>query len=199
MTNSQATEDNKVEDYQLIDQALAGDQAAYEKLMQKYENVVSVLIRKIVYRNEEIEDLRQEVFIKAFNALSSFKREYAFSTWLFRIATNHAIDFLRKKQLATQSMQETIETQSGEITHQYASPEATPEAKLIQKEATSHIALAIENLPEKYKRCIIMRHKEDKSYEEIAEVLDLPLGTVKARIFRAREMLNKELKDILES
>jgi RNA polymerase sigma factor (sigma-70 family) len=131
--------------------------------------------------------------------LSSFKREYAFSTWLFRIATNHAIDFLRKKQLATQSMQETIETQSGEITQPVRISEATPEAKLIQKEATSHIALAIEIYRKNTSAALSCGTRKTNPMRRLPKYSNLPLGTVKARIFRAREMLNKELKDILES
>ena len=197
MKTNPTTEENKKLDYQLIDKALAGDQSAYEQLMKKYSNVVGMLIQKVIHNSNEIEDLKQEIFIKAFNSLNSFKREYAFSTWLFRIATNHSIDFLRKKQLKTQSMEDTLETQDGSLRHQYATREPTPESKLIEMEATQHITKAIENLPEKYRRCIEMRHKEEKSYEEISEELSLPIGTVKARIFRAREILNKELREIL--
>ena len=94
-------------------------------------------------------------------------------------------------------MEDTLETQDGSLRHQYATREPTPESKLIQMDATQHITKAIENLPEKYRRCIEMRHKEEKSYEEISEELKLPIGTVKARIFRAREILNKELQEIL--
>jgi RNA polymerase sigma-70 factor (ECF subfamily) len=197
MKSNLSTEENKKEDYALIDNALAGDQSAYSRIMEKYNQVVGIVIQKVIHNQVEIDDLKQEVFIKAFNSLHTFKREYAFSTWLFRIATNHSIDFLRKKRLKAQSMQESIETQNGELKYQYASKEATPERKLIEREARVHITRAIENLPQKYRICIEMRHKEEKSYEEIAEELNIPIGTVKARIFRARELLNKELKEIL--
>ena len=199
MTTNPTAEENKREDYDLIEQALDGNQSAYNRLVSKYDNVVGLLIRKVVHNAGEISDLKQEVFIKAFNSLHTFKKEYAFSTWLFRIATNHGIDFLRKKQLITYSMEDSLETQDGTLRQQFAAPSPTPEAKLIQKEATQQIATAIANLPDKYRICIEMRHKDDKSYEEIAEELDLPLGTIKARIFRARELLNKELKEILQS
>jgi RNA polymerase sigma factor (sigma-70 family) len=197
MSQSISPEANKAADYALIDDALNGNQEAFRTLVQKYENVVALLIRKVIHNQAEIDDLKQEVFIKAFNSLHTFKREYAFSTWLFRIATNHAIDFLRKKQLATYSMEEALTTSDGELRQQYATSSPTPEARLIAKEATTHIHRAIKKLPEKYRICIEMRHQEDKSYEEIAAELDLPLGTVKARIFRARELLNRELKDML--
>lgn len=199
MSQTLSTEENKREDYQLIDQALEGQQTAYQKLVEKYSNVVGLLIRKVIHNAGEIEDLKQEVFIKAFNSLHTFKREYAFSTWLFRIATNHAIDFLRKKQLLTYSMEDSLETQDGSLRQQFAAPAPNPESKLIQKEATRQIQKAISRLPEKYRICIELRHQEDKSYEEISEELNLPLGTIKARIFRAREILNRELKEILQS
>lgn len=199
MAQTLSTEENKREDYQLIDQALDGQQTAYQKLVEKYSNVVGLLIRKVIHNAGEIEDLKQEVFIKAFNSLHTFKREYAFSTWLFRIATNHAIDFLRKKQLLTYSMEDSLETQDGSRRQQFAAPVPNPESKLIQKEATVQIQKAISRLPEKYRICIELRHREDKSYEEISEELNLPLGTIKARIFRAREILNRELKEILQS
>ena len=99
MSTNPTAEENKREDYDLIEQALDGNQSAYNRLVSKYDNVVGLLIRKVVHNAGEISDLKQEVFIKAFNSLHTFKKEYAFSTWLFRIATNHGIDFLRKKQL----------------------------------------------------------------------------------------------------
>ena len=143
----------------------------------------------------QAEDLTQETFIKAFRALSSFNSDYAFSTWLYKIAANNCIDFFRKKKLATCSLDTPISSKDGELNRDFPDQDYGPESQLISKEQTNQIQLAIDSLPEKYQIAILLRHSQDKSYEEIAEELGIPLGTVKVRIFRAREMLKSKLKD----
>ena len=145
----------------------------------------------------EAEDLTQEAFIKAFNSLRSFNEDYAFSTWLYKIATNNCIDFFRKRKLQTYSLDKPVKYKDSELKHELPDPELNPEKNIIARERSDIIQDAIKTLPEKYYTAIILRHRREKSYEEIAEILNLPLGTVKARIFRAREMLNKALKDRL--
>ena len=181
----------------LINQAKSGDDQAYDKLLNKYRNSVYNLVYRMVRDIQEAEDLTQEAFIKAFNSLAQFNEEYAFSTWLYKIATNNCIDFFRKRKLQTLSLDKPIQYKDSEIQHESPDPDLNPEKSILARERSNMIQEAIQTLPEKYYTAIVLRHNDEKSYEEIAEILDLPLGTVKARIFRAREMLNKVLKERL--
>ena len=187
----------KENDSELINKAKNGDAKAYEGLLKKYKNSVYNLVYRMVRDVQEAEDLTQEAFIKAFNSLASFNEEYAFSTWLYKIATNNCIDFFRKRKLQTYSLDKPIQYKDSEIQHEIPDPDLNPEKSILARERSSMIQEAIETLPEKYYTAIVLRHNDEKSYEEIAEILELPLGTVKARIFRAREMLNKVLKERL--
>lgn len=187
----------KKDDAALVKRAKQGDGKAYDELILLYKDAVYGVIFRMVRNKHEAEDLTQEAFIKAYNSINSFNEEYAFSTWLFKIATNNCIDFFRKRKLSTQSMDQTIRYKDEAIKQEYADPEQSSDKSLLASEKTKLIHQAIENLPEKYRTAIIMRHTEERSYEEIATMLDLPLGTIKARIFRAREMLKKSLKDVL--
>ncbi|HLR77017.1 MAG TPA: sigma-70 family RNA polymerase sigma factor, partial [Balneolaceae bacterium] len=150
---------------------------------------------KMINETERVEDLVQESFAKAFESLKSYKTTYAFSTWLYRIATNHTIDYLRKKKLQTVSMNEPVDTDEGSIKMQIADKNAQADRNILRKQRQHFVRRAIDDLPEKYKDVIQLRHMKEKSYKEISQSLDLPLGTVKAHIFRAREMLYKALKD----
>jgi len=188
---------NKRNDVGLVRKAKAGDGKAYDELTVMYKDIVFKIIHRMVHNQQEAEDLTQEAFIKAYNSITSFNEEYAFSTWLFKIATNNCIDYFRKRKLKTHSMDETIRYKDDEIHQEYADPDPDVEREIIADEKSRTIRKAIEELPDKYRIVIKMRHQEEKSYEEISELLDLPLGTVKARIFRAREMLNKALRNIL--
>jgi RNA polymerase sigma-70 factor (ECF subfamily) len=144
---------------------------------------------------EQVNDLVQEAFVKAFDNLNTYSTNYAFSTWLYRIATNHTIDYLRKKKLKTLSIDEPVKTRDGEMRMQLEDESAGTDRNIIRKQRQNIVQNAIDELPPKYRKVIEMRHMEEKSYQEIADVLDLPLGTVKAHIFRARELLYKALKD----
>ena len=188
---------DRKEDFELVRKAKAGDGRAYDILMNKYHNAVFNIVYRMVHNKQEAEDLTQETFIKAYNSINYFNEGYAFSTWLFKIATNHCIDFFRKRKLKTYSMDEPVQYKEDEIKHEYASSDPNVEHRMIDNEKTRILHEAIQKLPEKYRMAIILRHHEEKSYEEIARILNLPLGTVKARIFRAREMLKKNLKDHL--
>jgi RNA polymerase sigma-70 factor (ECF subfamily) len=189
-------EERKLEDQKLIQAARGGDQKAFESLLKKYRNLVYHVMIKMVRNPQEAEDLCQEAFIKAFNALASFNEEFAFSTWLMKIATNNCIDFLRKKKLRTYSIDEPMQYKDDHVQIELPDHDPTPERIMINEERSKMIDDAIQSLPPRYRHVIVLRHKEEKSYEDIAEILKLPLGTVKARIFRAREMLNKKIKDI---
>lgn len=183
------------EDDVLVKQAIGGREQAYTELVNKYERALYYHILKMVRDKEQVEDLVQETFVKAFDNLNTYSTSYAFSTWLYRIATNHTIDYLRKKKLQTLSIDEPVKTKSGDMKMQLPDGSAGTDRSIIKKQRKKLVHQAIAELPEKYRRVIEMRHMEEKSYQEIADVLDLPLGTVKAHIFRAREMLYKALKD----
>jgi RNA polymerase sigma-70 factor (ECF subfamily) len=188
--------DKQVPDEQLITKALTGDQRAYELLLVRHRKAILHVVTKIVRNREEAQDLVQETFMKAFNALVSYRSEYKFSTWLYKIAANCAIDFVRKKRIEALSLDRPIETKDGQVEIELPDSTWDPEKDLVRKQKLRSIDEAIESLPDKYREVIIYRHKDDKSYEEIAGILKTPVGTVKARIFRARELLKKKLKSI---
>lgn len=190
---------SKLEDISLIEEALAGKQSAYDKLMKKYYQHIYNLIYKMIFKKEDVEDLTQEAFIKAFNSLKHFDRQFAFSTWLYKIATNNSIDYLRKKKLNTFSIDKEIESEESDYKFDIPDTDYVPDTKIIEDQRRKVLEDAIESLPEKYRQVITMRHKQEKEYEEIAKELNLPLGTVKAHIFRGRELLNKYLKDKIKN
>lgn len=186
---------SSLEDDKLVAEAVGGSEQAYKGLVDKYERAIYFHILKMIRDQDQVEDLVQETFVKAFDNLNSYNTDYAFSTWLYRIATNHTIDYLRKKKLKTLSIDEPVKTREGDMQMQLPDESAGTDRNIIRKQRQKMVQQEIENLPPKYRRVIQMRHMEEKSYQEIAEVLDLPLGTVKAHIFRARELLYKALKD----
>ena len=187
--------ESSLEDDVLVKDAIGGDENAYKKLVEKYERALYFHILKMIKDREQVEDLVQETFVKAFDNLNTYSTNYAFSTWLYRIATNHTIDYLRKKKLKTLSIDEPMKTKDGEMEMQLPDESAGTDRNIIKKQRQKIVQKAIKELPKKYRLVIEMRHMEEKSYQEIADVLDLPLGTVKAHIFRARELLYKALKD----
>lgn len=186
---------SSIEDDKLVSDALSGKESSYNKLVAKYDRPIFFHIRKMIKEQEMVEDLVQEVFIKAFKNLETYSNEYAFSTWLYRIATNHTIDYLRKKKLQTFSINDPLKTKDGEMEVQLPDNSFATDAPIIKHERKVIVQDAIENLPEKYRMVIQMRHMDELSYQEISDELDLPLGTVKAHIFRARELLYKALID----
>ena len=196
-TNSprQNASDSSLEDDALVKKAKGGDEVAYKKLVDKYRRALYFHILKMIKDKEQVNDLVQETFVKAFDNLSTYSTNYAFSTWLYRIATNHTIDYLRKKKLQTLSIDEPVQTRDGEMRMQLPDESAGTDRHIIRTQRQKIVQEAISDLPEKYRKVIQLRHMEEKSYQEIADVLDLPLGTVKAHIFRARELLYKALKD----
>lgn len=192
--SSHASESSR-EDAVYVKQACNGDEEAYRRLVEKYKRALHFHIRKMVNDDGVIEDLVQEVFSKAFSSLHSYSDSYAFSTWLYRIASNHAIDYLRKKKLKTYSIDEPVSTASGEMKVTLPDETYAADQLVLRKQRKNIVSEAMNSLPEKYRKVIALRHMEEKSYQEIAEILNEPLGTVKAHIFRARELLYKYLKD----
>lgn len=193
------TDSSRTEDVKLIKKALAKDQSAYDKLMKKYYNLIYNLVYRMIYKKEDAEDLTQEAFIKAFNSLHKFDNQFAFTTWLFKIATNNCIDYLRKKKLSTFSIDKEIDSEEDDLKIEIPDRENLPDSSIIKTQRKKIINEAIDSLPEKYKKVIILRHTEERDYEEIARILKIPLGTVKAHIFRGRELLYKYLKDKIKS
>ncbi|HKJ30618.1 MAG TPA: sigma-70 family RNA polymerase sigma factor [Balneolales bacterium] len=191
----QTVSESSREDAVLVEEAISGDERAYSKIVDKYQRALKYHISKMIRNGDIVEDLIQEIFSKAFHSLDSYNTNYAFSTWLYRIATNHTIDYLRKKKLKTYSINEPISTKEGEMQVELPDHTQKTDDLVIRKQRHNMIKEAMNQLPPKYKKVIQMRHMEEKSYQEIAEILDLPLGTVKAHIFRARELLYKYLKD----
>ncbi|MCK4631768.1 MAG: sigma-70 family RNA polymerase sigma factor [candidate division Zixibacteria bacterium] len=179
-----------------IARALNGDQRAYRQLTERHQTAIFHIVFKIVHDSEVASDLVQETFMKAFASLASYRSEYRFSTWLYKIAANASIDFLRKKRIKALSLDRELETKDGRVELEIPDYTYHPGRDLEAKEQKLNINEAISSLPDKYREVIIYRHKDDKSYEEIADLLDIPIGTVKARIFRARELLKKKLKSI---
>lgn len=185
---------NKEEDRLLVESAKAGDDKAYEALMKKYHKSVYYTLLKMVYNQHDAEDLTQEAFVKAFKALPKFDFKYAFSTWLFRIATNNCIDFLRKKRIKTLSIDQNEEDEDKPTLH-IKDDGLSPSEIFLKKQRKEYVKEAVEKLPMKYQILIKYRYFKEYSYAEMAEYLELPLGTIKAQLYRARELLLLELKN----
>ncbi|MDF7814779.1 sigma-70 family RNA polymerase sigma factor [Hymenobacter sp. YC55] len=180
------------QDMALIDAALAGDAKAYAALLDTYRKPVSYVVLKIVGNTDDAEDLTLEVFTKAFKYLANYRPDFAFSTWLFRIATNHSIDFIRRQKLPMQSL-----TQSDEenLPLQVRDPAPNPQEAFIRQQRIDLMHKLTNVLPLKYARPVRLRYFQQLSYLEMATELKLPVGTVKARLFRARVMLRALLQN----
>ncbi|MFN8276130.1 MAG: sigma-70 family RNA polymerase sigma factor [Chitinophagales bacterium] len=182
-------------DLELVNLAKGGDQKAFEKLMSRYRESVFFMVLKMVHNRDDAEDLTMVAFSKAFNNLANYSADFAFSTWLFRIATNNCIDHIRKKKLQTTSIDQTTTTEDGESTPiAVKDKELTPEETIIKDQRAAKMRAVIEQLNPKYRQLIELRYFQELSYEEIAEQLDLPLGTVKAQLFRAKDLLYNQMK-----
>ncbi|MBL7863222.1 MAG: sigma-70 family RNA polymerase sigma factor [Cyclobacteriaceae bacterium] len=185
-----------LEDFKLIDMAVGGDDKAYAKLLLRYRKAVYHMVLKMVRNIDDAEDLTMESFSKAFRSLSRFKKDYTFSTWLFRIATNNAIDFIRKRKLNTLSIQNTYTDDDGQSVGMDVEDDGilNPQDEAIKAQKEELIQLFVNMLPSKYQKLVRLRYFHELSYEEIAEELEAPLGTVKAQLHRARELLYDMVK-----
>lgn len=183
-------------DFELVRKAVEnGDQKAFAELLEQYRDPIHFLLLKMVNNREDAEDLTIETFAKAFKNLPNFRPDYAFSTWLFRIATNAGIDFLRKKKLKTLSIDNTFSNDEGDdVKINIKSADPNPEQELMTVEKAELLRSFIEKLKPRYRILIELRYYKQLSYEEIAEELDMPLGTVKAQLFRARDLLYNVMK-----
>lgn len=189
--------DKAVKDYQLVRDAVdKGDQKAFAELMSRYKDSIYFMLLKMVNNRDDADDLTIEAFGKAFKNIRQYTPDYAFSTWLFKIATNNCIDFIRKKRKMTFSIDRGLETDDGgEMTIDIKSNQPDPEENLMKKQKVMMMRDVVEKLKPRYKKLVELRYFQERSYEEIAEELDLPLGTVKAQLFRAREFLYQIMKN----
>jgi RNA polymerase sigma-70 factor (ECF subfamily) len=188
--------DKALRDFDLIDKATTGDESAFAELMERYRKPVYHMILKMVRNVDDAEDLTIEAFAKAFKNLKRFKKDYTFSTWLFRIATNNAIDFIRKKKLETYSLNTSFTDEGGEsVNIDVEDSRLTPDEQTIKSQKIKLVRMFVTKLPAKYQRLVKLRYFDELSYEEIAQELDAPLGTVKAQLHRARELMYDLVKD----
>jgi RNA polymerase sigma factor (sigma-70 family) len=184
-------------DYKLVLRAVEkGDQKAYAELMSRYRDSIYFMLLKMVNNKDDADDLTIEAFGKAFKRLEQYTPNYAFSTWLFKIASNNCIDFIRKKKNSTTySLDKPFEnSDGGEIQIDIKSSALDPEEKIIKKQKILLMHEVVEKLKPRYRELIELRYFKEYSYEEIAEQLDIPIGTVKAQLFRAREFLYNIMK-----
>lgn len=174
----------------LVERAIKGDQSAYASLMERYRESVYFTMLKMVNNTDDADDLTIEAFGKAFNRLEQYSPTYAFSTWLFKIASNNCIDFIRKKRITVTSMDSGIKTDEGDVLYYDAeSNSMDPEETIMHNQKVIHMRELVSKLKPRYRVLVEKRYFEELSYEEISEELDLPLGTVKAQLFRARDFL----------
>ncbi len=190
------------EDFELVKRAVnEGDQVAFAGLMERYRDSIYYMILKMVHNRDDADDLTIEAFGKAFQNLHKYSPDFAFSTWLFKIALNNSIDFIRKKKLDTFSIDQPINNDAEGTAPSYdlESDGLDPEEKFIKKERKRLMKDVVDKLKPKYRVLIEMRYFKEFSYDEIAEQLELPLGTVKAQLHRAKELLynilSKSVKD----
>jgi RNA polymerase sigma-70 factor (ECF subfamily) len=183
-------------DAELVRQTLCGNTAAYNGLVQRYQRQVYNLAYRMLGNAEDAGDLVQETFLRAYGALASFRQDASFLTWLYKIASNLCIDQLRSRK-AKGALSLQVELEEGR--EPAADPrDCAPEDAAVRGAVQEVVHRAILNLPERYRVVVVMRHLQDMSVDEIARVLDLPTGTVKTHLFRAREMLRGRLRSVLE-
>ncbi len=183
-------------DYNLVKLALEkGDQKAYAELMGRYKDTVYFMLLKMVNNKDDAEDLTIEAFGKAFKRLHQYTPNFAFSTWLFKIATNNCIDFIRKNRLNMLSIDKPMrDEEGGELTLDIRDDKSDPEENVIKKQKEILLRQIVDKLKPRYRQLVQLRYFEEKSYEEISVEMTLPVGTVKAQLFRARELLFHMLK-----
>ena len=184
-------------DQQLVDQVMAGNKNAFSLLVMRYQHRVAALIARFVQDPQEAEDVAQEAFIKAYRALPLFRGDSAFYTWLYRIAVNTAKNYLvaRSRRPPAQDLEidEVEPMEAGSVLHEIESPEGS----LSTSELKVAIEAAVDSLPEELKTAFILREFSGLSYEDITEVMDCPVGTVRSRIFRAREAIDRKIRELM--
>lgn len=188
-------------DYKLVQKALSEkNQKAYAELMQRYREPIYFMLLKMVNNKDDADDLTIEAFGKAFKRLEQYTPQFAFSTWLFKIASNNCIDFIRKKRIRAISIDQGFTTDDGDTIEVSIKDSVLDPAEALQKEERIHkMREIVDKLKPRYRKLVELRYFDEMSYEEIAEELKLPLGTVKAQLFRAREFLFQMMQSTRES
>ena len=182
----------------LVARARRGDRTAFESLVLRHQRPLVNHLFRLTGQREEAHDLAQDVFIKVFQSLNSFDPRYRFSTWIYRIASNCAIDHLRRRTPRTCPLSSSTDGEDRQPDEAGAAPGPDPHSVLRLRELEARLEVAIAVLPPEYRQLILLRHRQHCSYEEIARIARLPMGTVKNRIFRAREILKRSLADLLD-
>lgn len=178
-------------DYELVQKALEGDEKAFTRLLSRYKDAIFFMLLKMVNNRNDAEDLTLEAFGKAFKNLHQYSPTYAFSTWLFKIASNNCIDFLRRKKGTLIAIENNGDPSENGETIKLKSKDPNPEEKMIRQQKAILLHHIVRRLKPRYRTLVELRYFREFSYEEIASELNIPLGTVKAQLFRAREMLFK--------
>ena len=181
--------DKAQHDFVLVQRAVAGEQKAYAELLSRYRDAIYFMLLKMVNNSDDAEDLTIEAFGKAFKNIQQYTPNFAFSTWLFKIATNNCIDFIRKRRGGALISIDKAHEGHDEMPIHIHSDEPDPEESMISQQKVKLMRDVVQKLKPRYRRLVEMRYFEELSYEEIAEELELPIGTVKAQLFRARELL----------
>jgi len=182
------------EDIELVQSALKGEKKAFEMIIQKYQSPLANYIGRMVKQNELALDITQEVFIKAYSSLHSFRQEYKFKTWLFKIASNTVIDYWRKKKIDAFSIDQPYDLDGDSVPFQIPSKNPSVDKIVELHEVRERIEEVLDKLPVNLKELFVWRHINDLSYEEMAEIKGIPVGTIKNRVFQAKEMLRKYME-----
>jgi len=193
--DSKNLSDKARHDFMLVKRAIDGDQRSYAELMDRYRDAIYFMLLKMVNNPSDAEDLTIEAFGKAFKNIEQYAPNYAFSTWLFKIATNNCIDFIRKKKANLISLDQESEDHDSPSNNIQATL-LDPEESLINDQKVKMMRSVVNKLKPRYRKLIELRYFKEFSYEEISEELELPIGTVKAQLFRARELLFQILKHV---
>jgi RNA polymerase sigma-70 factor (ECF subfamily) len=200
MVENEHLSEKAKQDLHLVTAAKSGSQSAYAELMDRYRDSIYFMMLKMVKNQDDADDLTIEAFGKAFARLDQYSPSFAFSTWLFKIASNNCIDFIRKKRIEVTSIDRGITTNDGERMRIDAKSQTlNPEESIIHGQRLVHMRLLVSKLKPKYRELVEKRYFEEKSYEEIAEEMNLPLGTVKAQLFRARDFLAAMMEQTKDS
>lgn len=183
------------EDKELVQRTLQGEKKAFEMIIQKYQTPLSSYIARMVKEYELALDITQEVFVKAYSSLRSYRQEFKFNTWLFKIASNSVIDYWRKKRIPSVSIDQPYEMGEESLPHQIPSADPSVIRTVELSELRDRIETALDLLPDSMKELFIWRHINDLSYEEMAEIKGIPIGTIKNRVFQAKEIIRKNLEE----
>ena len=181
-------------DVELVQRAISGDQKAYSELLERYREPVYYMLLKMVNNASDADELTIVAFGKAFKNIRQYTPNFAFSTWLFKIATNNAIDFLRKKKINNISISDTI-SDTDSLPVNIRSDQPTPEERMIAEQKIKALRTLVANLKPRYRKLVELRYFSEYTYEEISTEMGLPIGTVKAQLFRARELLQNAIKE----